>query len=179
MKKVIALAMIIFAMTSCNKYYKATLGSTGDNTATTIDGLVHADRYFIFRSGSQAYAMRNIAIDNDTKTVQCVLDVLPEEHQLHLTNGINGKMRYLKANRDNRYVSPVLNEVHLYTTLKNDVKAGPCKISMNEVQKIEIIDMDIKRTNKSRTIGTVAIVAGSALVIVGIGAIFATALVFF
>ena len=34
--------MIIFAMTSCNKYYKATLGSTGDNTATTIDGLVHA-----------------------------------------------------------------------------------------------------------------------------------------
>lgn len=45
MKKIIPLARII-AMSSCNKYYKAALGNTGEKAAQGINSLAKSGRYF-------------------------------------------------------------------------------------------------------------------------------------
>ena len=98
MKKYISFALFIFVMSSCNKYYKVTTAGTGKNAAQTIEQLKNNGRYFVLRSGSQAFAMDSLTIDNKEQTLQCVLNILPEEHLVHLTKGTKGKMRYTELN---------------------------------------------------------------------------------
>ncbi len=168
MKKIIALAVIIFAMTSCSKYYKTVMGNTGENSAKTIDSLINASRYFVFRNSNRAFAMNNIVINNDTKTVQCMLDVLPDEHRLHLTNGVNGKMRYKELNGYQLDSTPVLNEVHLYNSIANNtVNVGPYTLPLSQVKKIEIIEQDKEKTRKSKTTGM--IISVGLVVLAGVG----------
>ena len=171
MKKIIPFAMIILAMSSCNKYYKATLADTGENSAQRIESLKNAGRYFILRNGNQAFAMNSVVVNKDEKTMQCMLAFLPQEHQLHLEKGINGKMRYGKSESDTLDKYPVLNEVHFYILNNTNVQAGPYTLPLNQVQKIEIIEKDKIRTRKSRTTGVILTVVGSALVLTIITAV--------
>ena len=179
MKKIIPLALIIFAMSSCNKYYKATLGNTSENSIKTIDSLANAGRYFIFRNASQAFAMNNLVINKEEKVLLCNLSILPVQHQVHLTKGINGKMRYKEQDDDQLDATPVLNEAHLYNSAsKNNVNAGPYTLPLSQIQKIEIIEKDRPKTAKSKILGlaTIAVagglVVGICALIVGAGSIF-------
>lgn len=169
MKKIIPFAMIILTMSSCNKYYKTSLANTGGNPSKTIETLKNDGRYFIFRNGSQAFAMDSVSINNKEQTMQCVLNILPDEHRVHLTRGINGKMRYKELNGYEPDVTPVLREVHLYNTPGDDVKPGPFTLSLNRLEKVEIIQKDKKRTASSKTVGvvitTVACVSAFALIL--------------
>ena len=171
MKKIIPLALIIFAMSSCNKYYKAVMGNTGEKSEKTIDSLINDGRYFVFRRGSQAFAMNNIVISHDTKTVQCMLDVLPDAHQLYFMNGNKNKMIY--PNPEDYQPIPVLNEVHLFSSNTNStVNAGPFTLPLSQVQKIEIIEKDKIKTRRSRNKGAIIAVGASLL---GVAVIFGVA----
>ena len=164
MKKMIGLAMIVLALSSCNQYYKATLANIGESSISTIENLKNAGRYFILRNVTQAFAMSNMVVNKGERTVQCTLDSLPPEHQLHLDKGIRGKMIYEKMEG---YDTPVLNEVHLYTTGNNTVQSGPYTIPVSQIQKIEVLEKDRQKTTNRHIVGgSVAILATAATVFV-------------
>ena len=92
-------------LTACHHYYKVSpvyMGAS-NGSAATIDSLRLAERFFILKSGSDAYYMRNPMLSADKKTMDCILDTVPYFHQLYLANGRNGKMKYLQSSEVRTY----------------------------------------------------------------------------
>lgn len=167
MKKLLIPVVMICLLTSCNNYYKAALG-TKPFTAGSIDDPKMKNRYFILRSGSQAFVINNITFDNDRKTMHCKLDSLPYEHKLHLRNGRNGKMKYKKSiNAPDEDETAVLNEVHIYISPDTGITTGPYTVAFDQIQKIEILEKDKVKTNVSHTIGICIGVGITLLSVVG------------
>ncbi|MGE5107210.1 MAG: hypothetical protein ACM3H8_06680 [Sphingobacteriales bacterium] len=153
----ITVCIIIF---SCNSYYKA---SVANKKPETIDSLQLNNRYFVLRSGESSFYMKGVKLSSDKQTLQCILDSLPPEHQLHLSKGIRGNMRY----KNTPAQLPVLNEVHLYIAQDNLIKAGDYTLTLDKVQKIEVLEKDRKRTTNSYVIGALGYTLG-AFAVVGI-----------
>lgn len=96
----------------------------------------------------------------DQKTMQCTLDTVLPEHKLHLTKGRNGNMRYLTRNKADL---AVLSEVHFYIPKDNTATLGPYTLTLDNVQKIEVIERDKGRTTGSYVIGAVGVAVGAGL----------------
>lgn len=152
----IFLFTIILAFPSCNHYYKA-VRPKDPIAEHTLDSLQNQSRYFILRSGSEAYYMTKIVLSEDRKTLKCVLDTLPQNHQLYLTHGRNGKMLYKPRFSDN----VVLSEVHLFIKSSDSIDIGPATIALDKIQKIEVIEKDKKRTTNSYVIGALGYTVGA------------------
>ena len=166
-KILLAISFFFLVSAGCNNYYKAT---AKPKEAGSIDSLTKLNRYFILRSGSQAYYMRNIVLSNDRKTLETTLDTLLPQHKLHLVNGYNGKMRYYKSKL---FDIGVLNEVHMYTAQDNTAAAGNrYTLALDRVQKIEVIEKDKNRTTGSYVIGAIGATVGA----IAVAAIIAVAL---
>ena len=151
--------LFISILPGCHTYYMATRPKNG---TASIDSLKAQDRFFILRNGNYAYYMKNIALSADRKTLECKLDSLPPEHQLHLQKGVYGKMQY-----DPEEFS-VLSEVHLYIPHDQVAASGnQYTLSLDKVEKIEVIEKDKKRTSNSYVIGAIGFTLG-ALAVVGI-----------
>ena len=144
----IILSLTIIAFASCSRYYKA-IKSTA--SSETVDNLQNQNRYFILRSGSEAYYMTKIAFSDDRQTLQCELDILPQIHTLYLSHGGNGKMRYIASQHDD----VVLSEVHVFMKSSDSIHTGPFSMNMNQIQKMDIIEKDKKRTTNSYILGGV------------------------
>ncbi len=153
------LLLVLFTLTlisACQNFYKAT---ARPKEAASIDSLTKLNRYFILRSGSQAYYMKNIVLSNDRKTLETVLDSLPPAHRLHLVNEYNGKMRYFKSRV---FDVGVLSEVHMYIPQDNTAAIGArYTLPLDQVQKIEVIEKDKKRTMSSYVIGAIGATVGA------------------
>ena len=147
---------------SCHNYYKATAtrSSSASEKAAVTDSLSHTNRYFVLRNGSQSYYMKNIVLSEDKKTLNCILDTLPGNHQLYLVNGRKGKHQYRKSDLEDL---AVLNEVHFYIQPDNSTGFGNYTLQLDKVQKIEIIEHDKKRTTNSYVIGAIGITVGAIL----------------
>jgi hypothetical protein len=131
----------------------------GSKDAAGIDSLTKLNRYFVLRSGTQSYYMKNISLSTDRKTLEATLDTLSPGHRLHLVNGYNGKMRYKKSYSDH---ITVLSEVHLYTAEDNKAAIGSrYTLPLDQVQKIEVIEKDKKRTTSSYVIGAIGATVGA------------------
>lgn len=159
-----------FLLAAGNNYYKTTLAKpkNSDEKRAVIDSLKAADRYFILRSGSEAYAMNKIILSADQKSLTCVLDTLDFDHELHLVKGKHGKMQYnKKASKD----VGVLNEVHFYIPPGKAASLGEYMLALDHIQKIEIIEKDKDRTTNSYVIGTIGYTLGA----IGIAAIIVAA----
>ena len=157
-------AMVLLLLTSCHNYYKA--NSIRPGAIQGMDSLKAQSRYFILRAGEQAFYMKGMMLSHDRKTVTATLDSLPPEHKLHLVNGRGGKMRYQKNNLNDL---PVLSEVHLYAPSLTASVGQPFSLPLDQVQKIEVIEKDIKRTTNSYVIGALGYTLGAmtvALVII-------------
>jgi hypothetical protein len=150
----IVIMQILFSR--CHNYYKTTPAKT-----SSIDSLKAKSRYFVLRNGTTAFAMSNIVLSNDKKSLTCTLENLPADHQLHLTKGRKGKMKYKKNEPDN---FPVLNEVHFYIQPDNSAAIGEYTLSLNKVEKIEIIEKDKARTTGSYIVGAVGYTLGAVAV---------------
>jgi hypothetical protein len=163
--------------TGCSNFYKATqtsLGSTAERSKV-IESLKQQNKYFVLRNGSQAYSMKNINLNADQKTLECMLDTLFYKHQLHLENGRNGKMKYLKQNQEDL---AVLNEVHFYIEPDNAVQMGQHTLQLDKIQKIEVIEKDKKRTTNSYVLGAAGITVGSLVVVAGALALMISSITF-
>ena len=153
----------LIMMVGCQTFYKVIPGRTGMFTATTIDSLQPTGRSFFLRNGTQSFLMKNISVNSDSKTLRCDLDTLTQEHKLYVTRGADGKKRYKKSSPEQ---SGVLNEVHIYTTQKSPATIGEgYTLSLDQVQKIEIIQADKKRTRRSHAFGTVGYTFGIGFII--------------
>ena len=149
-------------LTSCHTYYKAIQVNTNTpiGEAATIDSLKQSERYFILRNGSESFSMKKTALSDDKKTINCTLDPVADNHQLYLSDGQNGKKKYKK---NNPMQSSVLGEVHFYIQPDSAAVSGPFKVQLSQIQKIEVIEKDKKRTTISYSIGAFCITLGAVL----------------
>lgn len=156
--------LIVVTLTGCHSYYKAISIKTQnfDEKLESISKLKAQDRYFILRSGNKAYYMSGITLSSDQTMLTAILDSLPRHHRLHLRNGIGGRNRYNKA-----YELDILPEVHLFIPGEDSIRTGAYTLSLDKVQKIEVIEKDKGRTTKSHIIGGVGYTLG-ALAVLGI-----------
>lgn len=145
--------------TGCHAYYKAqTVTPTASNyTGQKIDSLKSVNRYFVLRAGSNAYYMNHLQLSADHTVITCSLDTLAPEHKLHLACGVNHHLRYKKRDPNQ---PGVLNEVHLYIQPDTTAVPGPYSLNLNQVQKIEVLQKDVKRTTNSYVLGGLALAIG-------------------
>jgi hypothetical protein len=156
---VLAILGCLFCI-SCHNFYKATKApaDTTSQKAAVIDSLKVQDRYFVLRSGSQAYAMTNVSLSSDQQTLHANLEQLPENHQFHLVNGRRGQKQFKKSDPQDLMV---LNEVHFYIQPDSAITTGKYVLDLNKVQKLEIIEKDKKRTSNSYVIGAIGYTIGA------------------
>jgi hypothetical protein len=159
----VAILASAIMVTSCYNYYKTMQPNTNSTprVAKVVDSLQTVRRYFVLRSGSYAYYMSNLSLSDDKTVLKTTLDSLPPDHQLHLRRGHrNGNLQYKKGTSE----SWVLDEVHLY--IKDDAlaKPGSYTLSLDKVQKIEVIEKDKGRTTGSYVIGALGFTLGSLVV---------------
>lgn len=148
--------LLLIAAQACQNFYKVSEKSNL-SVVTDTTSLENMNRYFILRSGLNAYYMNNIILSKDRKSLTCLLEVLPEAHRLHLRHGRGGKMRF-KAEQPE---AAVTNEVHLYTQADSNAVAGKNYfLSLNKVTKIEVLEKDKGRTTRSYILGGLAITGG-------------------
>ena len=155
-KIAIFLVLAVFLSTGCHNYYMATTNSTR-SIDKTVDSLKVQNRVFILRTGSKAFYMRNMALSQDRKALECILDSLPPEHRLAVVKGRHGKMQY---NKEKAGDIDVLNEVHLYVSTDNIPSMGAYMLSLDKVSKIEVIQKDKNRTRGSYVLGAVGYTFG-------------------
>ncbi len=151
----------IFALTffSCHNFYKAT-SVTPLQSGKAIDSLENKNRYFILREGDKAYYMNDIKLSDDQSTLTCRLDTLPDNHKMYLTRQLKGKQQY-KTSGD----LGILNEVHLFINPSEPVSYGQYTLSLNKVQKIEVIEKDKGKTTGSYVIGAIGYTVGAIVVV--------------
>jgi len=105
------------------------------------------ERYFVLRSGAspgKAYHLSNMVESADKKSLTCTLDTLPAEHQLHLSNGRGGKMRYKRHQPE----KAVLSEIHLYILNDDSIVAGNnYTLVLDKIQKIEVLKKKLWQNN--------------------------------
>lgn len=170
MKKLLTAMVVFVTFSSCNNYYKA-ITTAGPATAVNIEDLKIKDKYFILRDGNGAFTMNNISFTADQKMMQCTLDSLPDIHKLHLKKGRYGKMRYENSNGGEQDESVVLKEVHVYVSPDTNTVTGPYTVSLNNLQKIEVLKKDKQKTNKSTALAIGITVTAIALLVGGIAAL--------
>jgi hypothetical protein len=147
------LAVLIISQ-ACHNYYKVLPGKkqTTQQTAQSLDSLHNETRYFILRSGSESYAMTKMMLSADQKTISCMLDTVSFNHKLHFNLGPKRKLQYKKHDKDD---VAVLNEVHLFIPTDNSAQLGAYTLTLDKVQKIEVLVHDKKRTTDSYVIGAI------------------------
>jgi hypothetical protein len=150
------IAIVAVSFTSCSTYYKANSISSV-TPARDIDSLNKINRYFILRNGEESFAIKKLSLSTDQKTAQCKLDSLPLYHQLHLTNGKYGRKVY---NAKRTFQKEVIKEVHYYIPKDSTAAFGDYTLQLEKLTKIEVLEHDKKRTNRSRVLGGVLITGG-------------------
>lgn len=167
MKKILVPLLIIICFSSCSTYYKATTVPQPAETGSMND-LKNKNKFFILRNGSESFAMSNISISTDQKTLECNLAVLPYEHRVYVNNSNKNKMIYSKSGNDNEDGSMVLNEVHIYVAADKNITAGPYTLALDKVNKVEVIEPDLKKTRRSKTTGLIVGLSAGGAALVGI-----------
>ncbi len=159
LKTVSLLTAFILIISACN-YYKVMLAKTGDGTATysVIDSLKNMNRYFILRHNEMAFYMKQLELSKDQRSVSCTLEYLPANHLFSSQKG-NYSKKYRKSDPDQ---SEIVNEVHFYIKDSSKLQPGSFTLQLEEIEKIEMIQHDKKRTTNSYVIGTVVTVLGTA-----------------
>lgn len=152
---------LFIMLTGCRNYYSA-VNTDKNYVVQNINSTEYQYRYFILRSGGNAYYMSNIKVSDDKTTIHCTLDTLSPEHRIHLYNGRGGNMRYKKSQPE----IAVLNEVHLYAPSDEAAKQGSeYTLALSKVEKVEVIEKNKGKTTTSYILGGVGIAVGALLVV--------------
>lgn len=138
--------LVTWLLASCQNYYKAT-NITPQVTSIKLDSLQQAGRYFVLRTADTVLQMKAIAMANDQAELQFTTDTVSEAHRLHLTNGRAGKLRYYKYEAND---TGVLKEVHVYAPSIKALPGENLKVPIGQIDKIEMLSFDKKRTAKSK-----------------------------
>jgi hypothetical protein len=148
---IVALA-ILSVFTECHRYYMATTRDVKNHPDNSIESLKNENRYFILRTPNHAYYMGQIILSDDRKTLTCTLDSLPPIHTVYVDNK-KGNKRYNEIY--------VLSEVHLYVPEDIRISQSSYTLPLDQIQKIEVLEKDRKRTTNSYVIGALGYTLGS------------------
>lgn len=149
---------VVLMFSSCHNYYKITSLTSHDtpDLATKFDSIKSTNRYFILRNGArEAYQMTNIQVSADQNTALMTLDSVSDTHRYHFSNTASHR-RYSKMKPGQKQV---VNEVHTYIPYDTAAKTGSYTLPFANVQKIEVLQHDSKRTTNSFVLGGLLIVA--------------------
>ncbi len=148
--------ILLFTCAGCHNYYKVTTSKKDPNV---IDSLNNVNRDFILRNGNKAYYMKIQSMSDDQKTVQVTLDSLSWIHRLYYYNGPKNNLKYKITNPTQKIV---LNEVHFYIPYDSSIKVpSSYTLSLDKVQKIEVIEKDKPRTTSSYILGAIGYTLGA------------------
>lgn len=166
------LLLASICVSSCAHYYKAVNAPVKTNyqTAGTLRRLEQENRTMILRNGTQAFLMLDAMVSNDQHAVTCILHELPDAHRLHLTNGRQGKMKYVRPGGELDYMgdTAVLNEAHIYINPDTSLQLGVQTLMFKNIQRIEIIEKDNKRSANSKIFGVLITLVSAAAVAVSL-----------
>jgi len=156
----IAMSSLLILSASCYRnFYKVTENSASANIDSTLT--TQKSKYFILRSGNNAFHMDNIVINQENKSLTCNLGQLPQEHALHLSAKKSSAIPYQKSKGE----SVVLREIHIYTLQDNEIKYGiNYTLDFAKITKIDILEKDRGRTTLSTVLSTGGIVLFTAAV---------------
>lgn len=153
-----AVALSCLMILSCSTYYKSNSMNTPPS-ASGLDNLRGSGRVLIFRNGDEAWYIKSMELSADQKIAHCVLDVLPSNHMLHVSQGNTGNMKYQRKDLNE---AGVVNEVHFYTAKDTTAAVGNYTLSLEKIFKIEVLEHDTKRTKNSHTLGVIGVTVGIA-----------------
>jgi hypothetical protein len=160
-KKVVAFILLISCINlfmGCHRFFIPVKVNTPslENKQTTLKNLSNEDRYFILRKGYHSYTLSNVILDQTKMTLTANVSGVPQEHQLYLQKR-KPVYSYSKAKKED----VVLKEVHLFTGDTTSVDtATSYTVSLSDVQKIELIQFDQKRTTSSYVWGILGFTLG-------------------
>lgn len=172
MKKLFIAFVILCSICSCSNYYKAILVPQPANAKKIID-LKANNKFFILRTGSEAFAMENISISDDQKNLQSTLTTVPIEHQLYLSKKENTRMKYKPSGNIYFDEKAVLNEVHVYISPDTSIINGQYTTSLDNIIKTEIIEIDAIKTKRSRKLNVFFGISSGVIITLGFLAIIA------
>src|SRR5436190_3389569 len=172
-KKAVAFILLIASINyfmGCHRYFRPIVIHTTsvENKQAKLKELSGEDKYFILRKGSNSYALSNIILDQTKMTLTANVGEVPPEHGVYLKKGKKPRYIYSKSKKQD----VVLKEVHLFTgdTTRVD-QSMTYTLALSDVQKIEVIEFDKKRTTSSYGWGALGITLGAILVVVIIAAL--------
>jgi len=116
----LSFGILLIATSGCFRNFykiKTVEAKTAAATSETITSFQSQNRYFILRSGDKSFYLSNISLTPDQAILSGVLDVVPANHQLYITNGPKENFIYKKAKDQ-----AVLKEVHLYIPREDSIK---------------------------------------------------------
>jgi hypothetical protein len=118
-------------------------------------------KYFILHQGQNTYAFNGINVDKNKLMMSGKLSAVDPSHLLYI-HAKKGNYKYKSDNAD------VLNEIHIYVN-NNKVfdTINTAELLLSQVEKIEVIQHDKKRTTSSYVLGGLGIGIG-AMVVAGI-----------
>lgn len=172
-KKLFASVMLVSCVnlfTGCNRYFKpvAVDAPTVETKKRSLQELNIEGKVFIVRNSRQAYAMKNLAFEENQMAIRGALVPVKEGHRLYL-DAIDDKYKIPKKGRPE---DALLKEVHLFVSDTTTFDTtGVNVLPLSAVEKMEVIENDGKRTTRSYVWGAIGITLGAALVIVAIAAI--------
>jgi hypothetical protein len=162
--RAISLIMVPLMLCSCSRYYSVhtEAPSTPELKNKILDSLNRQNKYFLVHADSTVYGVNDMSVDSATLTIKGIATNVPEDHSLYLhphRHFIWGPQRVYY-----RVESGIVNEVHVYT--HHAVKDSSFNIPVKNIQKIEMIACDKKKTNTVNAIGVTVAVAMAALTVV-------------
>lgn len=145
--RLLCLALFIAGLSSCfRNYYKAETQTPANavQTGAKLDSLSAAGRYVILRNGpGETYHINGLQLNEDKQSATAVLAGVGADHQYYLKKGATKKGRYRKWDAVQR---GVLNEAHVYVPYDAAAKEGNYTLRLADVQKIDVVKRDKKRT---------------------------------
>lgn len=156
----LVLAGLFITQQSCyRKFYKVSDTTGTADLASVVS--TQPGKYFILRSGNNAFHMQNILLDSNNKTITCTLDRVSQDHLSYLIESRKQGIHYSPAKE-----GEVLKEVHIYALQDNQLQYGSSYVlDFNKISKIEVLEKDKGRTTTSTIISTAGIAVTVGLII--------------
>ena len=156
--------LVVTLLLSACRFYKVDTVDPLDDKVV-VEEVKKTGKYIVLHQADQAWHLKNIVVNDSTRTLYGSLEALPLSHTNFRKDERTGKPNaFKKASKED---SPIF-EVHVYVSNFDAKNYGPISIPFDAVQKLEVHDRHVPATVAS----TIALsIVGAAAVVLIIAAI--------
>lgn len=151
--------LFLITAISCHRFFMP-VKQTSKTPAETADFLTSkkAEKYFILHHKDKFYALQDISVNKEKMTMNGKITQVDQSHLTYI------KAKYNNYKYNDKTIK-VLDEVHFYIANNSVFDTSSFEIPLSQVEQIEVIEHDKKRTTTSYVLGGIGIGVG-ALVLV-------------